>query len=161
MKPLTIERENALNKFVNREVLYNISRLVYELGRSFDNNYCEVLAPVLSQDDWESPARDAGYMQNKQGKWFKHLPDIASFALYDTAQEACESENIEPYTNGAYEHWLVTGWLATKLEAKGEMVLKDFYGLTIWGRSCTGQAICLDSVIQEIYDATQRETEDN
>ena len=42
------------------------------------------------------------------------------------------------------------GWLGDKLLEKGERVVKDFYGLTIWGRTCTGQAISMDSVIQAI-----------
>ena len=60
-------------------------------------------------------------------------------------EEGYEDEYIE-----ALEHWIISDWLADKLEAKGEMILKDFYGLTIWGRTCSGQAILLDGVIQEI-----------
>lgn len=31
------------------------------------------------------------------------------------------------------------------------MVLQDFCGLTIWGRTTTGQGIYIDDVINEIY----------
>ena len=44
----------------------------------------------------------------------------------------------------------MSNWLADKLEAKGKMILHDFLGLTIWGRTCSGQAILLDGVISEI-----------
>jgi uncharacterized protein DUF3768 len=36
-----------------------------------------------------------------------------------------------------------------------------FYGLTIWGRACTGQAILLDDVICSIYDELHPEQEAN
>ncbi|WP_155636167.1 hypothetical protein [Burkholderia cepacia] len=50
----------------------------------------------------------------------------------------------------AYEHWIVSGWLAGKLEDQGEMVNRDICGLIVWGRCTTGQAIYMDGVIQEI-----------
>ena len=43
-------------------------------------------------------------------------------------------------------------WLAARLEERGEVIERDFYGLTIWGRAGTGQAILLDNVICSIYD---------
>lgn len=49
-----------------------------------------------------------------------------------------------------YEYWAVTPWLAEKLANQGERVDQDFYGLCIWGRTCTGQAIYMDSVIHLI-----------
>lgn len=61
--------------------------------------------------------------------------------------DVCYGENDKE----ALEHWLVSNWLADRLMDKGEMVVKDFYGLTIWGRSTSGQAIFLDCVIQEIF----------
>ena len=57
--------------------------------------------------------------------------------------------NLDPYTREAYEHWVVTPWLASKLEAKGEMV-GDVLGLTVWGRCTSGASICIDGVIEDI-----------
>lgn len=59
-------------------------------------------------------------------------------------QDDYEGEEIE-----ALEHWVVSDWLASRLKDRGEMVV-DFYGLTIWGRTCSGQAIYLDGVIGQI-----------
>lgn len=62
-------------------------------------------------------------------------------------------EGERDYENGEYpdiyEFWSVSGWLAEKLEEKGEIVFEclDFI---VWGRQTTGQAIYLDKVIQEI-----------
>lgn len=67
--------------------------------------------------------------------------------------ELCDYENISLESDDcieALEHWIVSGWLARKLQEKDQLVTLDFLGLTIWGRTCSGQAIYLDNVIQEI-----------
>ena len=51
-----------------------------------------------------------------------------------------------------FEHWIVSDWLAYQLEKRGEVIERDFYNLTIWGRTTSGQAISMDSVIAEIYE---------
>lgn len=58
-------------------------------------------------------------------------------------------ENDDPIE--VYEYWFVTDRLGEELEAKGEIVAHGFFGHTVWGRTCTGQAICMDHVIREIY----------
>jgi hypothetical protein len=67
------------------------------------------------------------------------------------------AEDDDPETHDeereAYEHWLVDRRFGEKLEEHGEMVIYDFMGLeAIWGRTCTGQAICMDHVIGEIAE---------
>lgn len=47
------------------------------------------------------------------------------------------------------EWWLITKWLAEKLEHIGEPILETDYGF-YWGRTCSGQAIILDGTIQRI-----------
>ena len=59
--------------------------------------------------------------------------------------------NDEDYPDEALEHWLVSDWLANRLREEGEMVI-DFMDLTIWGRTTSGQAIYIDSVIEDIYN---------
>ncbi len=59
--------------------------------------------------------------------------------------------NDEEYPDEALEHWLVSDWLANRLREEGEMVI-DFMDLTIWGRTTSGQAIYIDSVIEDIYN---------
>ena len=61
------------------------------------------------------------------------------------------SNPIEGEPEEALEHWLISEWLAKRLLEEGEMVI-DFYGLTIWGRTTSGQAIYIDSVIEDIYN---------
>ena len=64
-------------------------------------------------------------------------------------QEYAQDNDIEPYTNEAYEYWAVTGWFASKLEEKGEIV-GELCGFNVWGRCTTGQSISLDCVVQKI-----------
>lgn len=69
----------------------------------------------------------------------------------DTLYDYFERNSVEiedPYAE-IYEWWVVTDWFAEKLKAKGEAIL-DQWGGPWWGRRTTGQAIYMDSVIQEI-----------
>lgn len=50
-----------------------------------------------------------------------------------------------------YEWWLVSEWLERKLKEQCEPILDNAYG-SWWGRTCSGQAIYLDGVINKIYD---------
>ena len=43
------------------------------------------------------------------------------------------------------------------MEEKDEMVTRDLFGLTVWGRTTTGQSISIDCVICDIFDALNPE----
>jgi len=76
----------------------------------------------------------------------KHDPDEAC-EWYYVPNDSASDEPLE-----VYEHWIIaSGFMTSDLESKGELVIRDFYGLTIWGRTMTGQAISTDYVIQRIY----------
>jgi len=64
-------------------------------------------------------------------------------------QNIVQDHNLDYDYDEVYEHWLVSDWLARRLVDKGE-ITGEVAGLTVWGRCCTGQSICMDSVIQEI-----------
>lgn len=161
---------------VHREVLACVSSLVSTLAQNYssaqsDKNFGQGLLELTEQafelaspvDDWEEAARQAGWSlggyaaggadgtESWEG-WYR--PDetaVDHMARYDTAQEACDRDGVEPYQWEVYEHWIVSSWLADKLEAHGEKVDRDFAGLTIWARTTTGQAIAMDSVIERIH----------
>lgn len=137
-------------QLVSREVFYRVSTLISEL--SSNEKYMDELLPVLVQDDYESALIDnhcESFTDEHGAKCWKDNRDGQSWA--GSAQEACKAFEIEPQQTEALEHWIVSDWLADKLEAHGEMVICDFLGLTIWGRSCSGQAIHMDYVIQKIH----------
>lgn len=52
-------------------------------------------------------------------------------------------------TQEIYEYWIVSEWFYNKLKSIGEPVC-EWGNLYIWGRTCTGQAICLDYTIDKI-----------
>lgn len=57
-----------------------------------------------------------------------------------------------------YEFWEVSDWLAKKLIQHNEPVLESDYGY-FWGRCCTGQAIEMDGIIQEIAKEMRQEND--
>lgn len=145
---------------VRREVLVCVSSLVSTLAagcyatgwagsakegahalRSLCEQAQELAAPI---PDYEEAAREAGWEPGDGGRWSNDDDWV------DSAQEACERDNIEPRDREVYEHWAVTDWLADQLEARGEKVDRDFAGLTVWARTTTGQMIAMDGVIEAI-----------
>ena len=121
-------------KFVAREVKELFSYEMEAILRASEEGQSNKEYPLPSYDDIEN--------------------------LYDKRCSICEFEhqeeeeyNHEPETQPQeiYEWWIVTDWLAKKLQNKGEPILEwgnNFY----WGRTCTGQAILLDGVISEICE---------
>lgn len=67
--------------------------------------------------------------------------------LYDYLER--NAVEIQDEYSEIYEWYAVTEWFANKLKEEGEAVL-DQWGGPWWGRRTTGQAIYMDSVIQEI-----------
>ena len=124
------------------------------------------LLPVLVQDDWTTPAIENGaefIHDENMGTWkiANVSGDLKRSTFYnqDTAARAyCDYKTLEayPYQNEALEHWIITDWLADELEAKGEMVIRDFLGLTIWGRSCSGAGDILGCCDRHYLHRTNR-----
>lgn len=150
---------------VRREVHYCVSSLVHTLAQGHAQDMTsrnadlealfeqalELSAPI---DDWEEAAREEGWTE-EDGVWT--LPDSPDYeGSYGSAEDVCSAMEIAPYQREVFEHWIVSDWLADKLAAKGEKVDKDFAGLTIWARTTTGQAIYMDSVIEEVLADMQK-----
>lgn len=70
------------------------------------------------------------------------------YKCYECQAEFEKEPESEPQE--IYEWWLCSDWLLEKLEARGEPVLHSDLG-DWWGRTCSGQAISMDSVIKDIY----------
>lgn len=117
----------------------------------------ELCAPVL---DYEEAARQVGWRVNADGSEFEHVGDSATVDAdpQDACgwEDLCREANLYPYEREIFEHWVVTEWLAEKLEAAGERVDRDFADLCVWGRTCTGQGIAQDGVIIRIHAAMMR-----
>lgn len=150
----TSEGQRILAEFVSREVHYNVSGLVSDLAKWPRSECYDDILSVCVADDWESAAYDEGWRYHSEPpkqNCYRDETDGQTWCCADW-RELCEEFDIEPHTREAYEHWIVSDGLADKLAERGEMVSKDIHGLTVWGRCCTGQAICLDGVIADIYN---------
>ncbi len=161
-----------LADLVRRNVQNCVSCLVTDLSR-FENGTCydEVLdlcAPRSSYRDAldEAGATDADWLDvceslnieaevngegargvEAQGRALELVRDWASDE--DEARRACDLAGLDPVESEIYEYWTVDRWFAGKLAELGEAT-GGIYHLHVWGRTCTGQAIFMDSVIAEI-----------
>ena len=88
------------------------------------------------------------------GEFIQRDPEGFMDAYPDLVGGYVENEEGEEEYLEIYEYWAVSSWLAEKLSQQGERVDQDFYGLCIWGRTCTGQAISMDSVIGQVVADT-------
>jgi hypothetical protein len=165
----------SIQDLVQREVIYCISSLVYTL--TTENKLDEEQAIEL----WNAPI-DYGAakyeLELEHDSVFKHYCDEDNRyyfgvknqhgtwkidPIYNGEEEAIaewfeiyHGEDLEDYRQEIFEHWIVSSWLADKLEEQGETVVKDVLGIDyIWGRTSTGQAIWCDYVIQKIYNKLQ------
>lgn len=155
----------TVDEFVRREVVYCVSNLMYLAGKDlyaaakmFDEDF-DTLLDLYRTPDYENTALAAGW-RKELGSYFRVIPespDEDSEVIYaDSWQEACEIDDLEYDYSEAYEHWVVSQWLAEELKEYGE-ITGEFAGLTIWGRATTGQMVSMDWVINEIYDKLWRE----
>ena len=142
--------QDKARTLVDREVVYCVSSLVNTLAGGIEargdiGDLAEQALELCSSvADYEEAAREAGWTETDDG--WTH-PD---YDTEDDAESACHASRAEPYEREVYEHWIVSRWLADKLEAHGEKVDRDFAGMIVWARTTTGQAILLDGVIRDI-----------
>ena len=154
----SIENQKIKGDFVDREVYCCASSLIYQLQQ--DGHYTDEimefsLKDELREEDLKDEIRE--YYKKELKEYLKdRFTEETSLEVLDTEELKDLADDlfididnfIEP--EEALEHWIVSDWLADKLEAYGELITKDFLGLTIWGRTCSGQAIMLDWVISKI-----------
>ena len=96
-----------------------------------------------------------------QSSLVEHLFEKLVFEYDDIENAYASPENCECGCKGVasdcdcaepqeiYEWWCVDDWFANKLREHNEPILENDYGIW-WGRTCSGQAILLDSVIEQI-----------
>ncbi len=140
---IDIQKQEELRKFVEEEVYSCQSMLVEEaLKREFfswddvENLYRTFDGKLLTPTACESCGQQAEYLDNEALTCKKCFEDSSQ------AQEI-------------YEWWLVSDWLVIMLRKAGEPILNNDYG-TWWGRTCSGQAIYMDGVINAVYDDVMR-----
>ena len=72
---------------------------------------------------------------------------------WDDAQAACEALDIDPHEHETLEYWVVDSWLAQQLRKQDENVgyISEF-DWYVWCRTTSGQAISIDSCIEQITE---------
>ena len=164
---------------VYRETFACVSNLVHTLAKSYGSVGREVrdLEDLCEQawelarplDDWQGAAEYEGWEvkpvpgQDEDDDPLFHGEKDEDGTLRTTDEDwssedeawegICRAEDIDPYETEIYEHWVVSDWLAARLEEQGERIDRDFAGLTVWARTTTGQSISMDHVIRVITKA--------
>jgi hypothetical protein len=133
------EKEDALEKFVAREVYACQSSLVEEAFKK----------QVFTIDDLENMYRPFDGRLLAPNVCVRCLCEFRCLDSETGECETCFEDNQQPQE--ILEWWLVSPWLSKKLLMEGEPVLDNEYGIW-WGRCASGQAIVMDYVIQKIYD---------
>ncbi len=147
---LDADYQRKVADFVGREVKCCVSYLVADVAKTkedflhlfsaFDPDRArELIAEAIEEEPCNQNEIEHDNLDVNDDA---DLPAILALCSIDRQEAECE----------VFEHWIVTDWLADKLEAKGETVERDFYGLAVWGRATTGQAISIDDVICNIFD---------
>lgn len=72
--------------------------------------------------------------------------------ITDGDMQNAYDEETDSYAE-VFEWWAVSDWFGEKLKEKGEIIIDNIWGKSYWGRTTTGQSICIDGVIFDIaYD---------
>lgn len=134
--------DNAAERMIEREVLYCQSSLV---------DHC-LSKEVLSLDDadnlYEARCPECGgEVKDEDRDDDDHL--------FDHRCTSCDWEGDHPDQEPVevLQWFLVTDWLADKLRERGRVILSDGQSQW-WGRTCCGQAILLDGIMQRIVCET-------
>ena len=173
-----LTRQELAQRLVDREVLLCVSVLVSDLSvllcnadsgalKQVSTSYEEII-DLSTNSDYLDPVRrhiedlERTDLLELAEDQLDEIPETMSFqdirkALItkveamdmDDLRSYADDLNVEPDESEVYEYWVVTGWLAAHLRDYGEKV-GDICDLNVWGRTCTGQSMTLDHVIQQI-----------
>ena len=135
------EFQDKCGEFVNRHVQQPIGQLIYELQEKGH----------MQEDIWDM-------FGGPKTKYICGDCDFETYEYDETQNHSEEHQGEEKHqdfaeeeeSNEVYEYWLVDDYLYHKLKEEGYLVNDDWFGLTIWGRTCTGQAIKVDGIIRQI-----------
>jgi hypothetical protein len=139
---------------VETHVLLCLTQVINRLIEVSDGEEHQIL-DISTKQDFKSAAEDNGWSEGCDDPdhpvaLFQNQSGETSYA--EGFQALCEEQGIDPYTDEAMEFWAVSDNLARALTLQGEKVGQDIYGMNVWARYCSGQAIYMDNVIEVIAD---------
>ena len=109
----------------------------YIQGRIDSEIYC-TMNDVVQDNQWEMDYIDNAYS------------DVCASCGAENEDE-CECDNYEQTYQEVLEWYFVSERLGNKLYEIGEPIERNFQGKALWGRTCSGQAIILDSTFWEVF----------
>lgn len=152
--------QHVLDRIVREEIFTGANEMVQTLlngGLCLEScSFAELHHACLSAPDYSEPPE--GYTVRPSaydGRWFFVDPDdVPEGDDYDTEREAIiaawEDSGDEPDDTEALQFWLVSDWLADKLEDIGEPIARDVLGFNVWGRTECGQALTADASLNRV-----------
>ena len=156
---MTKEQQDKARRFVENEVHANVNSMVeYILGQEDSDatfNYEDIENMFSFPEYYGTFADFSGGTQEQLDEEVGRLEgiqneyEIEDNKWHDIQGEIDDLNDLEEEPQEIFEWWLVSGHLASELRDKGEPVIMH---ANIWGRTCTGQAILLDGVINEIME---------
>lgn len=148
--------QRAVDEFVRKNVIYCVSSLVHELAKENNQEALELGVRWGSESElsFRCNSCDLEWFETEEFRNGVCLTGRITSVACPECNRQTNHHHRDQYESSVdvYEHWIVSDWLADKLQERGETVNKDFYGLTIWGRTITGQQIYIDGIICDIFD---------
>lgn len=139
--------EERIERIVNNEILTCQSSLVEKLLSENIVNYDDIVN--LYKDNSEEIEELQEKLEELENQDNEEENEVEIDNLQSKIEEL-ESEQEEP--QDIFEWWVVTNWMADKLEEIGEPILRSDYE-TWWGRTCTGQSIKMDYSIRLMVES--------
>lgn len=146
--------QEAVERWVSKELIYNVSPMVIELAAIANDSLGEVLLDMAyGLPHYEAAATDEGWELLPNGDFVNPSADDCSYT--NSWENLCDEKGIDAsdYCPEAMEYWLVSDRLGEQLALAGERVTEKLLGIgPIWSRTTTGQAVSMDEVIIGIYN---------
>ena len=150
--------DRTIDRIARDEVFTLANELVDRLKKA---GWVDDLLPCLATDDYREPVEDA--VRNESPDLLRDVADcfgyeptadaeaiLADIEADGNWEEAADCLGIEPHIVEALQFWLVSDWLAERLEDAGALVARDVMGLNVWGRTECGQALVMDADLRAV-----------
>jgi hypothetical protein len=158
------KNQEIKSQFIQKEVYCNVNSMVeYILGRSHEDDKAPFSYDDISnlmyypETILPSGKRFEGGAEDDKKTFIQKLQDVHDESEDIELRTHIQSdidflENLDSEYRDVFEWWVVSSWFAEELKKQGEVIIE---GENIWGRSTTGQAILLDSVVSLICEGIE------
>jgi len=153
-----MNKQEIIQRIIDQEIFTNASQFIDELANDYEGRYIDDLMPCLESIDYSEPPEDYIIEQDQSTVPYSFIdPDGNREGYFETEEQAIkaawEDFGDEPEERmEALQHWLVSDWLADKLESIEACVARDVMGFEVWGRTECGQSLTMDSDLNKVAD---------